>query len=396
MLEKRVTLRQLRPGMYVSRLDRPWLGTPFPLQGFQIRVGSDIAELHKHCKFVYIDVERGLDAKPEKLDIPPPALRSKPDPVEAQVELPKARQSTEQVSSELTRIFEGAKSGGRAIQTAQLKAGITGLVDSVLRSTDAALLLARLKRKDNYTYTHVLSCSLLAVILGKQLMLEKGELQKLALAASLFDIGKTHVPDELLVKSGPMTAAELSLLRRHVEFGVKVLKETRDIDESTINAARYHHERHDGSGYPEGRVGRDIPLFARIVGLVDTYDAMTSTRVYRSAMSHESAIRELYELRDKHFQPELIEHLIQCLGTYPAGTLVELTTGEVAIVVEQNLVRRLRPKVMVILDADKRPLEHFPQVDLLTESVSDHGTPVAIASTLAPGSYGVDASEYFI
>ena len=123
---------------------------------------------------------------------------------------------------------------------------------------------------------------------------------------------------------------------------------------------------------------------------------MTSTRVYRSAMSHESAIRELYELRDRHFQPELIEHLIQCLGTYPAGTLVELTTGEVAIVVEQNLVRRLRPKVMVVLDADKRPLDHFPQIDLLSESVSDHGAPVAIASTLAPGSYGVDASEYFI
>ena len=105
MLEKRVTLRQLCPGMYVSRLDRPWLGTPFSLQGFQIRVGSDIAELRKHCKYVFIDVERGLDAKPEKLDIPPPTLRTKPDPVEAQVELPKARQSAEQVSSELENHF---------------------------------------------------------------------------------------------------------------------------------------------------------------------------------------------------------------------------------------------------------------------------------------------------
>jgi HD-GYP domain-containing protein (c-di-GMP phosphodiesterase class II) len=395
VLEKKVTLQQLRPGMYVSRLDRPWLDTPFPLQGFPIRAAPDVAELRKHCEYVFIDVERGLDAPSEAQDPPRPPASVTPAPVDAQRELPVAKLSVERVSTELVDIFEGARAR-RPIQTDRLKSGITGLVDSALRSTDAALLLARLKRKDSYAYMHALSCSLLAVVLGKQLMLQRAELLRLALAATLFDIGKTQVPDELLVKTGPMTPPELKVLQRHVQFGVKVLKEARGIDSSTIDAARHHHERHDGSGYPAGLAGENIPLFARIVGLVDTYDAMTSTRVYRSAMSHETAIRELYDLRDRHFQNDLIEHLIQCLGTYPAGTLVELTNGEVGIVVEQNLVRRLRPKVMVILDADKSPLDHFPLVNLLAELEDARGEPLAIATTLAPGSYGIDPSEYFI
>jgi HD-GYP domain-containing protein (c-di-GMP phosphodiesterase class II) len=211
----------------------------------------------------------------------------------------------------------------------------------------------------------------------------------------LFDIGKVNMPDGLLTKEGPLNSAELKLLRSHVDFGVDILSKAGAVP-TVLEVARDHHERHDGSGYPAGKSGGDIPVFAQIVGLADAYDAMISNRVYRGAMSHEAAVRELYEMRGSAFNAEILEQFIQCLGTYPAGSLVELTTGDVAIVMQQNQVRRLRPRVMLVLDSDKNPIENFPIINLLSETEDSHGRFLAIAKSLDPGSYGIDPAEYFI
>ncbi|NNM00150.1 MAG: DUF3391 domain-containing protein [Gammaproteobacteria bacterium] len=388
--------------MYVARLDRPWLETPFLLEGFLIREEKEAAEIAQHCEYVYIDIERGDDvqvapsrqAKSPPRPAPAPPAEDPNDSTQTEIELPRARREVENIAGEITNAFESARETGIA-GIGSMKVAVRGLVKSVIRSSDAALLLARLRRKDDYTYNHAISTSILSVALGKQVNFDQEELEELALAASLFDIGKVKVPDGLLAKTDPLSRAELKVLRSHVDYSIEILTAS-GANSTVIEIARDHHERCDGSGYPAGKQRNEIGMFAQIVGLTDAYDAMISRRVYRAAMSHEAAVRELYELRDIHFQAEILEQLIQVLGTYPAGSLVELTTGEVGVVTQQNRLRRLRPQVMLVLDEDKQPLDHFPVINLLQESANADGRPLAIATSLSPGAYGIDPAEYFL
>lgn len=396
MPEKKVSPGQLKPGMYVSSLDRPWIETPFLLQGFLIQEEADVDEVKAHCKYVFIDVERGEDTDG---DVIADSSSQTPeedwaDQTETKLELPEARKCVEGISTEIAAIFEAAKAGG-GIHLAALKEKVLGLVDSALRNVDASMLLARLRIKDNYTYNHALCVSILAVALGKRLGFDKEELQTLALSASLFDIGKMQVPDPLLHKTEQLSRAEWKVIQRHVESGVKILSET-DVDPLVIDVAQNHHERFDSKGYPAGKQGSEISMFAQIVGLVDAYDAMVSNRIYRAALSHDAAVQQLYELRGSAFQADMLEQFIQCLGTYPAGSLVALTTGEVGIVIQQNGIRRLRPQVMLVLNSDKQPLDHFPIINLLNELEDRNGYPLAIASSLEPGAHGIDPAEYFL
>lgn len=154
-----------------------------------------------------------------------------------------------------------------------------------------------------------------------------------------------------------------------------------------------HHERFDGTGYPHGMSGTSIPMFGRIAAIVDSYDAMTSDRSYKKAITPHQALRVLYSECNKVFQEELVEQFIQCLGVYPTGSLVELTSGEVGIVISQNRMRRLRPKIMLILDSNKVALKGFETIDL---DRKDTARQLEISKSIDPGSYGIDPREYYI
>lgn len=393
--EKQITPDLLKPGMYVSRLDRPWIETPFLLAGFPITEQDEIDKLKALCKFVYIDVEQGDDLPPGALDTSRLAPASeKGEEVTTKNELPEARRQVDSLAGEISRIFDAAKAGGN-VEVTSLKDRVVGLVDSALRNADASLLLVRLRAKDDYSYNHALCVAVMAVALGKRLGFDRKELEALALSASLFDVGKMKVPDPLLQKPDQLSAHDRSLIRMHVEYGVELLRRT-DVDYQVVDVAQNHHERFDGSGYPMGKSEDEISMFAQIVGLVDSYDAMVSERIYRSALSHERAVRELYEMRGKAFQAEMLEQFIQCLGTYPVGSIVELTNGDIGIVVQQNGLRRLRPQVMLILDREHKPLDLFPIVNLLNEVEDNDGNPLAIRHTLEPGAHGIDPTEYFL
>jgi len=157
-----------------------------------------------------------------------------------------------------------------------------------------------------------------------------------------------------------------------------------------IAMVEHHHERHDGSGYPRGLSGDEIPVFARIASIVDCYDAITSHRSYARAIPPSTAIKMLYEWKDIDFQGELIEQFIQAVGIYPAGTLVELTTAEVGVVVAEYRTRRLRPKVMVLLDSDKQPCDEIKTIDLLNQKTTADGERLDILNSLEPDAYGID------
>ncbi len=421
----KIYVEDLKIGMYVSRLDRPWVETRFLFQGFRISTQEDIDELRNFCEYVYIDHEE-RDSAPPAADVvaaaragarPKPAatvivhqgkadklgeiFRSPPErevyPVTTPIdeEMAPARASREATVELVSELVTDLKAG-RKIALPAVRNGVGAMIDSIIRNPAAFMWLTRLKNKDSYAYTHSVDACGLAVAFGRHLGLAKKELEQLALGTLLFDIGKLQLPDSLLTKPGRLTDKEYKLILRHVEFGVKIAAETDGIDEEVISVIAHHHERHNGTGYPRGLPGHQIPVNGRIAALVDCYDAITSDRPYSPAMSTYDAIQSLYEWRDKDFQAEMVEQFIQCIGLYPTGTLVELTTGEVGVVLAQNRVRRLRPQVLVLLDRNKYAYDIKPTLDLIDEPVDERGQPIEIRRPLPVGAYGINVGDYYL
>ena len=399
----KVFCMDLEKGMHVASLDRPWLETSFVLQGFEITTDEDIQRLRKSCNYVYIDT--GLSRLDENLIrrkvrtqrprktkqelFPKKTLKPYQDAVAWDDEYPKAQAAVQGLSESIDHIFENAAKGG-TLEISRIKKAVDPMISSITRNPDACIWLARMKQEDQYTYQHSLGASIWAVALGRQLGLPKSDLRSLAIGALLFDVGKLQLDKELLSVERPLTEEEFTQVKEHVGLGVEAIKANGVINEDVISMVESHHERHDGSGYPNGLKGDAIPVFARIAAIVDCYDAITSHRSYARAIPPSIAIKKIYEWKDIDFQAELVEEFIQAIGIYPAGTLVELSSGEIAVVAAEYRTRRLRPKVMVLLDADKKPLEGMKMIDLILVKETDDGRPLEIVNSLEPDAYGID------
>lgn len=392
----------LQVGMYVSGLDRPWLEVPFPVQGFLIDDAEEIVNIQKYCKYVYVDSTKsaipGIKAKLKPASRPRKTnqqifqgrrLASYEDSSSWTDEFPRAKAAVDTLMETVDSIFEQVSTGG-ALDVVKVKQSVDPMIDSISRNPDACIWLARMKQQDTYTYQHSVGASIWAVALGRQLGLPKSDLRSLAVGGLLFDIGKLQINPDLLGTTRTLTDAEFSELRSHVSLGADMVANSGLMNKDVLAMVSHHHERHDGSGYPQGLSGENIPVFARIAAIVDCYDAITSHRSYSRALPPSEAIKKMYEWRDLEFQAELVEEFIQAVGIYPAGTLVELSSGEVAVVVAEYRTRRLRPKVMVLLDADKQPCLEVKMIDLLTEKSGADGKPLEIASSLEPEAYGID------
>jgi HD-GYP domain-containing protein (c-di-GMP phosphodiesterase class II) len=407
--EQKVSVGDLKVGMYVSRLDRPWLETRFLFQGFHITNSEDIRDLRERCEYVYVDPERGeAAAAPLKtlrrlgdFDKFTDVFRNKtgkdryPVVTTVEEEIGACRESRQRAFDVISTILDDVRAG-RKVKMQAVREAVSGMVGSIIRNPDAFFWLTRLKDKDAYAYSHCVDACGLAIAFGRYLGFSKAELEDLAAGTLLFDIGKLQLPESLLKKPGRLTDKEYALIRRHVEFGVKMVGEIKGTNKDIVRVVLYHHERHNGSGYPRGVPGHKIPVNGRIAALVDCYDAITSERAYSNAVSPYEAIRMIYEWRDKDFQTDMVEQFIQCIGLYPTGTLVELSSGEVGIVLAQNRVRRLRPKVMLVLDKNKIAYEFNPTLDLIQDPLDDNGNPVEIRRPLEPGTYGIHARDFYL
>lgn len=409
-MERKLSTSELRIGMYVARVDRPWLDTPFMFQGFRIRNDHDIDTLRRYCKYAYVDESKADDSPAlepprtfgmlplsEELKAIPgmPAQRvAYEDSAAVEHELPRARDTKHaigQVVEEMVRNIQVDKK----IDVSTMQTAIGDMVESVIRNPDALLWLTKLRSVDTYAYDHAIDTAVLAVMFGRHLGLPRDQLHELGLTGLLFDVGKLKLPPELLTKPGKLTDEEFVLVRKHVDFGVEILSQSAGLSARVIDGVRHHHERHDGRGYPLGIRGGAIPIFARIIAIVDCFDAITSARPFRSAISAHHAIREMYQWRDTEFQAQLYEQFIQCLGVYPTGTIVELSSGEVAIVVAQNRTRRLRPRVMLVLDEEKVALERNSILDLGDELPGPGERPLEIITSHDSGAFGIDPQRYF-
>jgi len=257
--------------------------------------------------------------------------------------------------------------------------------------------LVYLRKRDEYAWHHSIATSVWAVILGRHLGFDRQGLDTLAMGGMLLDIGKAKLPEELVNRNGPLKPDEYEAMKKHVALGLEMVKLTPGVNADVLAMIEGHHERSDGSGYPRKLEGAAIPVFARIGGLIDCYDAMTSHRPWAEAKSPYDAIRELNALAGVQFQKEMVEQFVQAMGMFPTGSVVELNSGEVGIVIEQNRVRRLRPKVLLVLDASGQQLTEYRTLDLRKCPSDQNDTGACwIVRGHETGAFGLDPKNYFI
>ena len=430
-----IDVAKIKIGMYVSELDRPWLETPFLFQGFLIREQDEIDELRKLCKQVVIDIEQtdsSIDLKalapaPSRkpaeaaptMELPTykssyarkPAPKKSPPPAavtidehhsvysdisEMRRELAKARDQHDRASLLIREVMDNLNNGGKLdMKTAER--AVQPIVQSVMKNESAMSWLVRMRETSDYLYTHSVSSAIWATVMARHLGMPKDAIESIGLGAMLLDIGKTRLPAEILSKPGRLTDEELRIARSHVEHGIAILEESGNVDPRVMIMVRTHHERHDGSGYPKGLSGQQIPVDGRIAGIVDYYDAVTSKRPYAKAQSSYDCLRSLNKQAGSAFQTEMVEQFIQSIGFFPPGTLVQLSDGSVAVVIAQNRRHRLKPEVLLLLDPEHNMRRDFPMIDLQLEARSAYtDQPLHIDKGLEPGSFGIDPAEYFL
>jgi HD-GYP domain-containing protein (c-di-GMP phosphodiesterase class II) len=385
--------------MYVAELDRPWTDTPFMFQGFHLRTEQQLATLKKFCKHVFVDIERTEKAEPPR----PPAAQFRikgstayPEKVAVEVEY---RQATTDYARTLTTVGEllkpVAKQGG-VLDAKDVKESVSRLTDSVVRNPDAMLLVTRLREKSAEAHARALQVSIYLLVFARFLQLSREELELLGLLGLLQDVGKTRLPPGLMEKKGPLTQEETELARRHVEFSAEILAATPGLPPKLPELALLHHERQDGTGYPRGLKGEEIGLYGSMAAIADTFDALTAVRPYAEPLPPSGALSYLYKERGTGFHADLVEQFIQCVGVFPVGSVVELNSGEIGIVITQNLVRRLKPRVMVVLDAQGNPMRPHKILDLDRDPKVTPDEPYRIKRTMEQSRVQVDPREMFL
>ncbi len=413
---KKVAVENLTIGMYVAELDRPWIESDFLVQGFYIRSDPGIERVKKTCEFVYVDprrydssltdvklgvvkVAKGAEeqsAREISDRIRPKQPQEYQDTVELGNELEPARTSLEDAVDIMRGCVHKLQSTG-GFDIDEIERAINPLVASVMRNKSAMAALLRMRAVDDYTFSHAIAMAVWGAILARQLGFPPKDIDQIALACSLIDIGKSSLPVELLSQPEAPDEEQWLVLKSHVERGLQLLEENGVVNRKVVTALEAHHERFDGSGYPKGLEANEIPLYGRLAGIVDSYDAMISERPYAKARSSYAAVQEMQKQAGVLYQKELVEQFIQAIGVFPVGAIVELNTGEVGVVVAQDTSKRLKPKVVLILEADKKPRKQLVIVDLAAQDKGETATlSWWITRELPKNAYGIDPAKYFL
>ncbi len=290
-------------------------------------------------------------------------------------------------AEELVREFMGNVVMGTAIKPEKIHKTVDSVIDSAFRNQDAITSLTRLKNVDEYTFGHCVNVCILSVAIARRMGFDKDALHNLGVGALLHDVGKALVPEDILKKEGPLSDTEFDNMKKHTTLGIEYLKSMPEISRSSMHVVAQHHEKFNGTGYPYSKEGDRIHIFARIAAVADVYDAMTSTRCYQKGMLPDIALQKIYMLREKQFEPILVERLIKCLGIYPIGTVVELNTGEIAVVKGTNHANPLQPKISMLINAAGRRFKKAFSIDLKNASSK------WVVSSKDPESIGLDIDD---
>lgn len=374
---KRVPVADLTLGMFLQRFDGAWMDHPFWRQNFLLESAEDLARIRASgVQAAWIDMARSRLSAPASAPTPAQAV-----PQEAATPAPSRRAATGmeeelrtavklcgQARECITTVFEEARMG-RLTDSSAARGLVEDVCDSVLRNPGALISLARLKTADSYTYMHSVAVCALMVSLAAQLGLDEAQTRDAGLAGLLHDIGKAKVPLSILNKPGKLTDEEFDIVRSHPVHGHAMLLACGDVGEAVLDACLHHHEKMDGSGYPGRLQGQGISRIARMAAICDVYDAVTSDRPYKKAWDPSEAVRRMAEWAGGHFDKSLFQAFVKSVGIYPVGSLVKLSSGRLAVVVEQSPALTT-PKVKIFFST-KAQLRLVPEVLDLSRTVNE-------------------------
>ncbi len=427
-------------GMYVAKLDRPWLETPFVFQGFEIRDREEIEMLQAYCGTIYVDVRRGqltaADVKklmatrsaravtrveqrgaPQRRDrrlsrwltklawrtgLPARFRRESrleadgyPITTTVRAEAPVAFSVCKAVFLAYRQLVDEVRGGG-TVPGGLVRKTLGPLIDSILRNPDAMAWTIFSRRHGGQAVSRAVATSVWCVMFGRHLGFDRPGLEDLAVGGLLLDIGNTKLPPELVNQRGELSREQRALAARHVEFGLEILERSRGVSANVLDMVAHHHERADGSGYPGGISGGRIPFYGRMAAIADCYDAMTTENAYSPAYPAYEVARTLNEMRGKQFDEEVVEQFLRTVGVFPTASVVELNNGMIGLVIEQNRSNALRPKVMLALDANQQPLPK-PKIVEMRDLPPDatHANAVWIATGHEHGAFGIDPADFF-
>ena len=298
-----------------------------------------------------------------------------------------------------TQVFAGVIRDirqGKGLEIEAVENVVEDLVESIIRNPDALQLVSRLRESDESAYTHALQVAVLLVTFGRELGFSRMELEHLGQVGMLLDIGKLRIPREILSKRGNLTPNEFEEVKRHVQYGLEMIGTSGLAHPDVAVGVAQHHERMNGTGYPGGLKDEEVGIFGRMAGIVDSFCALTSVRPYAEPLPPYDAMRLLQSWSDTYFNSGLVELFIQAIGIFPIGSLVELSTGEVGVVIGQHKAQRLKPKVLVIAGPDKIPLKTPVILDLLQGGGTGGDATPYIRRGLPMDSSGVDPQEYYL
>ena len=360
---RKIPVAALRPGMFLNEMCGSWMDHPFWNTRFLLDNPADIHSLLKSTvKEVWIDTSRGLDVDAE--DAPAPSetraaaeQRSERELVETLAQptmvIPRAALAAEvkraaalcaKAKGEITAMFSAARMG-KTVAPEKLEPLVEEISNSVLRNPGALISLARLKSQDDYTFMHSVAVCGLMIALARQLGLAEQQIRDAGMAGLIHDLGKALVPLEILNKPGKLTDQEFTLMKEHPRYGYDMLVEGAGVGEVSLDVCLHHHEKIDGSGYPDHLHSETISVFAKMGAVCDVYDAITSDRPYKAGWDPAVSIRKMNEWSKGHFDARVFQAFVKSVGIYPIGSLVRLESGLLAVIVEISPDSLLTPSI---------------------------------------------------
>lgn len=400
-IKQKVDSRDLKMGMYVSELDRPWIESPFIFQGFLITGDQELTQLNHTCKYVYVDVQKSKVEVPQRIVMATPIKRKQyekketpPVQVSFEKEFSRAKTIYSEAIETVTKLLFDFRAGN-IFTIKDIKNSVIEITGSIMRNPDAMMLLSHIESHSSHAARHALNVCILSTAFARYLGMDDKQLYEVGIGAMLHDVGETRLPDGLLDKQENYTPEELHLMHNHTLEGGDLLSQIEDIPQSAITIAMTHHERANSSGYPKRLNNEQISFFAKIVSITDVYDSVTSGTSREPAITSTDALKSMYDWRDELFDAELVELFIQSLGIYPIGSTVQLDSGEVGIVITASSERRLSPTLMLVLDQNRNPY-HPPLIINLAQHKTEEEQKYEITSVVRPEDYGIDKTSYIM
>jgi len=398
---KRIPISALKVGMYITDLNNDWIPHNTQRKQGVIKKEETIEKIRKMgVSYIYIDASKGLDtqdsetasevdrrneASLQKAGEQPPGLRAHVPMAE---EIVVAQQIHNQAQGLVGSFLNNVKIGA-SVDVASIHKLADELQNSVLRNANALSCLGRIREKDNYLLEHSVNLSVLMSLFGNFRSLPPDVLHQTVVGALLHDLGKILTPDEVLHKPGRLTPEEFEVMKLHARHSRDILAATEGIGELSVITAAQHHERLDGTGYPEGLKGDEISEYGRMVAITDVYDAITADRVYHKGMTPTQGLKKLVEWSGDHLDPVLVKQFIRCIGLYPVGSLVLLESGRLGAVVEANEHDQRLPVVRVMYHTKFRMPITVETIDLAHPGAQDR-----ILRSVDPDEYRIDVRKF--